>query len=62
MVECEFVNYYNFFYGTCVLIDTWWNVNIFPYGAITIEETVLIDTWWNVNPKQICLLRMVRLF
>ena len=49
MVECEFINYYNFFYGTCVLIDTWWNVNDESVRKAVAKQGVLIDTWWNVN-------------
>ena len=33
----------------CVLIDTWWNVNINFSGKMAQMTTVLIDTWWNVN-------------
>ena len=34
---------------TYVLIDTWWNVNIFPELTCPFPFRVLIDTWWNVN-------------
>ena len=33
----------------CVLIDTWWNVNVFAAYAGEWDDGVLIDTWWNVN-------------
>ena len=32
-----------------VLIDTWWNVNVFFDLLLDSEGEVLIDTWWNVN-------------
>ena len=32
-----------------VLIDTWWNVNIFTKADAAKQYIVLIDTWWNVN-------------
>ena len=32
-----------------VLIDTWWNVNMFADLGLVPHFTVLIDTWWNVN-------------
>ena len=31
------------------LIDTLWNVNVFPIAIITIVCIELIDTLWNVN-------------
>ena len=33
----------------CVLIDTWWNVNVHQELATLFRFRVLIDTWWNVN-------------
>ena len=33
-----------------VLIDTWWNVNLFTVFVVSASPEVLIDTWWNVNP------------
>ena len=35
-----------------VLIDTWWNVNIYAAADGVVEIAVLIDTWWNVNRLQ----------
>ena len=32
-----------------VLIDTWWNVNLYASRLIIKMAMVLIDTWWNVN-------------
>ena len=32
-----------------VLIDTWWNVNVYDVRNGSYRYTVLIDTWWNVN-------------
>ena len=32
-----------------VLIDTWWNVNLFVLRLPAFALQVLIDTWWNVN-------------
>ena len=32
-----------------VLIDTWWNVNVFTQKDSAKQYIVLIDTWWNVN-------------
>ena len=32
-----------------VLIDTWWNVNMYDLSNAYFTDPVLIDTWWNVN-------------
>ena len=33
-----------------VLIDTWWNVNVYRIRfSFRDDILVLIDTWWNVN-------------
>ena len=32
-----------------VLIDTWWNVNMYLKKELRLNAGVLIDTWWNVN-------------
>ena len=32
-----------------VLIDTWWNVNMYDLSNAYFTDSVLIDTWWNVN-------------
>ena len=32
-----------------VLIETYWNVNVFTLRAINILHFVLIETYWNVN-------------
>ena len=49
MVECEYFLQNVSFTQSCVLIDTWWNVNLNdPSNKIT-SKSVLIDTWWNVN-------------
>ncbi len=32
-----------------VLIDTWWNVNVYRSRMEFGGYLVLIDTWWNVN-------------
>ena len=34
-----------------VLIDTWWNVNVYTSDELVYTGEVLIDTWWNVNYK-----------
>ena len=53
MVECEYLMSVVTTVIDAVLIDTWWNVNVFkPQNYIT-RGIVLIDTWWNVNPFQI---------
>ena len=49
MVECEFYISGFEFRCTYVLIDTWWNVNVFAAYAGEWDDGVLIDTWWNVN-------------
>ena len=49
MVECEYISGLCFLERICVLIDTWWNVNMINNDAWISEEIVLIDTWWNVN-------------
>ena len=45
---CESIVKYCFFI-VLVLIDTWWNVNLFPALLPLASVLVLIDTWWNVN-------------
>ena len=42
----------------CVLIDTWWNVNINGITNYTVPECVLIDTWWNVNKQDVTIFVM----
>ena len=37
------------FFIVLVLIDTWWNVNIYDLAVRINCIFVLIDTWWNVN-------------
>ena len=49
MVECEWGNGDDRKNRLSVLIDTWWNVNLFDKQFITHSYGVLIDTWWNVN-------------
>ena len=50
MVECEFDKIIGcFFKEESVLIDTWWNVNLFWLLLKFRIHLVLIDTWWNVN-------------
>ena len=35
-----------------VLIDTWWNVNLYLPTLPQPLTAVLIDTWWNVNHER----------
>ena len=49
MVECELISTSFLICLICVLIDTWWNVNLCGLLNIPAALTVLIDTWWNVN-------------
>ncbi len=49
MVECECGSIAISKSYSKVLIDTWWNVNIFLDFEIAVYNVVLIDTWWNVN-------------
>ena len=49
MVECEFTEFMRIDRGSCVLIDTWWNVNETGTDSNKNLSAVLIDTWWNVN-------------
>ena len=49
MVECEYKLGAGVEEVTLVLIDTWWNVNIYNYDSNIRRTNVLIDTWWNVN-------------
>ena len=49
MVECEFENFGKFIGLENVLIDTWWNVNVYRSRMEFGGYLVLIDTWWNVN-------------
>ena len=51
MVECEYKLGAGVEEVTLVLIDTWWNVNIYNYDSNIRRTNVLIDTWWNVNSK-----------
>ena len=49
MVECEFWMMHLCSRDSCVLIDTWWNVNNAVLFSFSYRSPVLIDTWWNVN-------------
>ena len=49
MVECEYRKTLHISTNVCVLIDTWWNVNIINLVLMILDPLVLIDTWWNVN-------------
>ena len=49
MVECELWKFVYILLRICVLIDTWWNVNVQISCLMTTFNLVLIDTWWNVN-------------
>ena len=49
MVECEFGKGLFNIHLKCVLIDTWWNVNLENIVSLYVTNVVLIDTWWNVN-------------
>ena len=51
MVECEYYQGRLDELNAGVLIDTWWNVNIWLFAVLIILSTVLIDTWWNVNTR-----------
>ena len=49
MVECKYNAVLRFCRTHPVLIDTWWNVNLFRWIEMSYDTLVLIDTWWNVN-------------
>ena len=50
MVECECNSLDSGIITTVnVLIDTWWNVNVYRSRMEFGGYLVLIDTWWNVN-------------
>ena len=49
MVECEYFFTQLKIFNICVLIDTWWNVNLNMNIQYRHLLDVLIDTWWNVN-------------
>ena len=50
MVECECICSFSCVnFVACVLLDTWWNVNLTSTGYVRRDFRVLIDTWWNVN-------------
>ena len=49
MVECESEAFTVYIQNHRVLIDTWWNVNVFTKADAAKQYIVLIDTWWNVN-------------
>ena len=51
MVECECDLSIRQILLHRVLIDTWWNVNIFLAALARLSDIVLIDTWWNVNEE-----------
>ena len=38
--------------GNKVLIETYWNVNIYEFEKYYVAITVLIETYWNVNRKE----------
>ena len=35
-----------------VLIETYWNVNMWPAKPGRYEKVVLIETYWNVNEAE----------
>ena len=49
MVECKYTLNVIIIANDIVLIDTWWNVNVFGCSSAVPCGVVLIDTWWNVN-------------
>ena len=49
MVECESEAFTVYIQNHRVLIDTWWNVNMYLKKELRLNAGVLIDTWWNVN-------------
>ena len=62
MVECEFNKAYNKTSSVPVLIDTWWNVNLYPSSGSLLPELVLIDTWWNVNLMKLAVIMLYHVF
>ena len=52
MVECEYFFHHFRRRVNFVLIDTWWNVNLFGIEKYLEVAFVLIDTWWNVNCRR----------
>ena len=52
MVECELGYGHTGRDVKKVLIDTWWNVNIYKDLLFSVFRRVLIDTWWNVNGER----------
>ena len=47
--------------GCClVLIDTWWNVNLWKFINVLLWVCVLIDTWWNVNTLNVLIHALVQ--
>ena len=56
ILECKFVQQSNRLLRLCVLIETYWNVNIVIMRKNNCEKLVLIETYWNVNdynPQQV---------
>ena len=49
MVECKSDQKSDTASLESVLIDTWWNVNMYQLIHWENHISVLIDTWWNVN-------------
>ena len=49
IVECKLVSDRPADVMAFVLIETLWNVNIFPWFLSSKQNIVLIETLWNVN-------------
>ena len=49
IVECKYVQNAQGQPFSLVLIETLWNVNIFPWFLSSKQNIVLIETLWNVN-------------
>ena len=62
MVECESILTAQQLSEILVLIDTWWNVNVYVLSVASTSLFVLIDTWWNVNILPLCVSSNVSVF
>ena len=49
ILECKSVRLFNTEAGEMILIETYWNVNIFYIGGCLRRWQILIETYWNVN-------------
>ena len=63
ILECKYKSVKRKMVTKWVLIETYWNVNIYPNSGLMDLILVLIETYWNVNyefpPESLSLLRVL---